>query len=111
MIYNRADLLMRCVISAISDDYEDSEITYREAKTCAESEGLTNVSEEEIADALERAIVEGYADAFEPFAGLSNPNAKNKFNRNRLGELCFYVTPKGKDAARAFMNWENPNKK
>jgi len=87
-----------CVITDIADDYENFEHVFTETKRVCGIRGLL-VTEAEVANALRELIAGGYAEAY-----LLSPrpphSAKTDYAADRLTELWFYVTPKGKSLAR-----------
>jgi hypothetical protein len=91
--------LTDCVITIISDDYESFEIILEQTRRLAVSRGL-NVTEAEVAEALRHAISEGFAKAH-----LLSPHPPHstrvEYSSEKLHELWFYVTPRGKNVAKS----------
>jgi len=88
----------------MSDDYENFEIVFEQTERLAGLKGM-NVTESEVAEALSRAIGEGYAEAY-----LLSPQIphgrKVEYSPDQLHELWFYVTPRGKSAAKGIPELE-----
>jgi len=88
------------VLSAIADDYEDLEIVSSEVTKWAKEDGKISVAREEIIRGLEQLIDEGYAKAY--VLSPQPPHAKSvPFSAEHIGELRFYITPKGKKLAKS----------
>lgn len=92
--------LKEYVLGAISDDYESLETLLVEIAYWAEQSGAT-VNIQEVVEALEGLIREGLAEAFSfpgkpPWVAQSTP-----YSADHVGDLWFYVTPKGKQMAIA----------
>jgi len=91
---DRQRWLKESVMSAIANDYEDFDMVCAEVSKWARERGLT-VEREEIADALQRVIDEGYADAF-----IYSPEGQRyevaSFSSHEVSDLWFYLTEKGK---------------
>jgi len=94
----RTEFIRNCVITTMSDDYENFQIIFRSAQSLAASRGLT-VTEDEVVEALTFLISEGLAEAY-----LLSPHpphsSKVAFSTEQLHELWFYVTPLGKSRAK-----------
>jgi hypothetical protein len=91
--------LTDCVITIVSDDYESFEIILEQTRRLTDSRGL-NVTEAEVAEALGRAISDGLAEAY--FLSPHPPHStKVEYSSEKLHELWFYVTPRGKNVARS----------
>ena len=52
-----------CVITIMSDDYETFDTVLVQTKKLAQARGVS-VSEQEVAEALQAAIVDGFAEAY-----------------------------------------------
>jgi len=63
MMHDEPDFLKDCVVSEVSDDYENFEIVLKSTKRLAASKGI-KVGENEVVDALQRAISEGLISAY-----------------------------------------------
>jgi hypothetical protein len=91
--------LTECVITIISDDYESFEIVLEQTRRLAALKGL-NFTEVEVAEALRHAISDGFAEAH-----LLSPHpphsTKVAYSFEKLHELWFYVTPRGKNVAKS----------
>jgi hypothetical protein len=97
---DKASFVRDCVITTVSDDFEDFKIVFRETKRMAASRKL-KVSKEDVAEAIRRLIAEGYAEAY-VLSTRSPHSRKVKYTRDRLHELWFYATPRGKRVAKSF---------
>lgn len=90
------------VIEAVANDYEMFECIVEQITKWSLQVGL-NTGREELIDTLGRAIRGGYALAY-----LLSPREPHsqvvEFSRARIDELWFYVTPKGKEFARALQS-------
>ena len=96
---DQEEFLMDCVISIVSDDFESFEIIYEQTSRLAELKGV-NLTEADVAKALERAIAEGLAEAY--VLSPHEPHTqKIRYAADQLHELWFYVTPSGKTAAKS----------
>jgi hypothetical protein len=96
-----------CVITIISDDYETFETILVQTKRLAESRGIL-VNDQEVADALQEAIVEGLAEAY--VLSPHEPHSqKITYSAEHLHELWFYVTPSGKTAAKSIPELSGEN--
>jgi hypothetical protein len=90
---------MDCVISVASDDYESFEIIFEQSRRLAVLKGM-NVTEGEVAKAIERAIASGLAEAY--ILSPRKPHSvKTQYSPELLHELWFYVTPHGKTTAKS----------
>ena len=90
--------LKDCVITTASDDYESFERIFDDTKRIASSRGMS-VDADEVAGALRMAVEEGLLEAFD----LSpNPphSIKVEYSADRLRELWYHVTPRGKASAK-----------
>jgi hypothetical protein len=97
-MHDEPDFLRDCVITEVSDDYENFELILKRTKHLAASRGI-KASETTVAEALERAIAEGFVSAY-----ILSPNpphsTKVEYRMDQLYALCYYVTPHGKSAAK-----------
>jgi len=92
------------VLSAIANDYEEFEMVFGEVAKWAEEDGKIGVAREEIIGELERLINEGYAQAY--LLSPQDPHAEPvTFSADNIGDLWFYVTPKGKRLVNEFQTW------
>ena len=96
---NRQRSLDEFIIEAVANDYENFECIVEQVTKWTARTGL-HANRQELIDALERAIREGYALAY-----LLSPREPHSqavdFSRERLDELWFYVTPKGREFVEA----------
>jgi hypothetical protein len=90
--------LKDCVITIASDDYENFELIFDDAKRIASSKGMS-VDAEEVAAALRMAVDEGLLEAFDLSPNPPHPT-KVEYSADRLRELWYYVTPQGKALAK-----------
>jgi hypothetical protein len=104
---DRENFLMDCVISIVSDDYENFEIIFEQTSRLARLKGV-NVTEAEVAKALERAIAEGLTEAY--MLSPQEPHSqKVGYSVEQLHELWFYVTPSGKSTAKSIPELSGEN--
>jgi len=96
---DREEFLADWVISITSDDYESFELIFEQVCRLAELKGIT-VSETEAAKALERAIADGFMEAY-VLSPHEPQSLKIKFSLEQLHELWFYVTPIGRTLAKS----------
>ncbi len=85
-------------MNSIADDYEDFDRILDEVTGWAGSRGL-RLTRNEVADALERAVITGRAQAY----ALSTvpPHATPvSFTTEKLGELYFLLTPEGREGLK-----------
>ena len=92
---DRNRLLLDFVLRAVADDYESFELVVEQATEWSKKRGFVP-SRAEIAGALRRRILEKYIQSY-----LLSPHLpysqKVEFDPGRIGELWFYLTPKGKN--------------
>ena len=91
-------VLKDSVLRAISDDYEDFDRVLVDVIGWAGEHGIT-VSPQAVLKALEDLISEGYAQAYSFTSGKAKPA---EYSSDCVGDLWFYVTPRGKQLARQF---------
>ncbi len=96
---DKDSFLRDCVITIMADDFESFEIIFRQTKHLAVLKGM-DVNENEVAEAIERAIDDGYADAY-ILSPQSPHSRKVEYAPDMLYELWFYVTQRGKCAAKS----------
>jgi hypothetical protein len=96
---NQSSFIKDCVITIISDDYENFQIILEQAKRLGALRKI-DVRESEVAEALQQAIAEGYAEAYE-LSPKPPHSTKVEYKPDRLEELWFYVTARGKGAAKS----------
>lgn len=92
-----ASHLKEYVLGAISDDYESLETVLVEIAYWAAQSGAT-VNAQEVVEALGGLILGGYAQAFS-FEYPYKEAVPTEYSADRVKELWFYVTPKGKQMA------------
>jgi hypothetical protein len=91
--------LRELALRAISDDYEDIERVLEDVTGWAAELGF--ISERDaILRALEGLIKDGYAQANLLSSGPPGRAEAVNYSTDRVGELWFYVTPKGKELAQ-----------
>lgn len=95
---DRSSFIKDCVITIISDDYENFQIILDQAKRLGALRKI-DVREREVAEALQQAIAGGYAEAYE-LSPKPPHSTKVEYKPDRLKELWFYVTARGKNAAK-----------
>lgn len=96
---DQAEFLTDCVITIASDDYESFELISGQTKGLAAKRGMA-IGTGEVAEALKGAIDGGYLNAY--VLSPQPPHAtKVDYAPDRLHELWFYATPRGKDAAKS----------
>jgi hypothetical protein len=96
---DRDEFLMDCVISVASDDYESFEIIFEQTRRLAALKGM-DVTEGDVAKAIERAIANGLTEAY--MLSPHKPHSiKAQYSPELLHELWFYVTPHGKTTAKS----------
>jgi hypothetical protein len=82
------------VLRAIADDYEYFEQIIEDVTGWASEHGV-DADQQAIRRALEGLIKDGYAQSYV----LSNKIEAVSYSADRLDELSFYLTPKGKELA------------
>jgi hypothetical protein len=93
-------ILYEFVLEAVANDYESFECILKQVMQWATGQVL-NVAREEVAEALRRAIREGDVQAF--LLSPQPPYSQTvEFSPDRLDDLWFYVTPKGKRLVAQF---------
>lgn len=97
-MHDEPDFLKDCVITVVSDDYESFEMVLKWTKRLAASRGI-KVSETKVAEALQRAIAEGFVNAY--ILSPDPPHStKVEYRADQLYALWYFVTPHGKSAAK-----------
>jgi hypothetical protein len=96
---DRNGFLMDCVITVASDDYESFEIIFDQTRRLAALKGI-DVTEGEVAKTVERAIVNGFTEAYR-LSPHEPHSVKAQYLPEHLHELWFYVTPLGKATAKS----------
>jgi hypothetical protein len=93
-------MLLESVLEAVVNDYESFECIVEQTSEWAKKKGLA-VTRAEITRALRQRIHEKY---IQPYLLSSQPpySQKVEFQPDRIGELWFYVTPKGKEFVTSF---------
>lgn len=95
---DRSSFIKDCVIAIISDDYENFQIIFDQTRRIGALRKM-DVAETEVAEALRKAITEGYAAAY--VLSPQPPHATEvEYVPAQLKELWFFVTPRGKSAAK-----------
>ena len=88
------EALHQFVLNTIADDYESFEIVWEHVRRWA-AERAVSVGPDSVVETLERAVREGDAQAY-----LLSPHPPHSqpidFSRDRIDDLWFYLTPKGK---------------
>ena len=97
---DRHRILLEFVLEAVANDYEGLECIVEQTTEWAKEKGLA-VTRTEITRALRQRIHEKY---IQPYLLSSQPpySQKVEFNPELIGELWFYVTPKGKKLVTSF---------
>jgi hypothetical protein len=97
-VFEINQFLKDCVITIVSDDYENFEVILGQTRHLASLKGVT-VHEDEVAQAVEKVIAEGLVEAY--FLSPHEPHSvKTQYSLEQVHELWFYVTPQGKAAAK-----------
>jgi hypothetical protein len=91
---DRERWLKESVMSAIADDYEDFDMVCAEVSKWAGERSL-EVQRQEIANALQRVIEEGFGDAF-IYSPEQQRYAVTSFSSEEVSNLWFYLSAKGK---------------
>ena len=92
---SRERVIDEFVVEAVANDYENFECVVQQVTKWSARIGL-RTTRQELIDALERAIGNGYALAYS--LSPQEPHSQVvEFSRARLDELWFYVTPKGRE--------------
>lgn len=93
-------ILLEFVLEAVANDYESFDSIVEQTTNWAKEKGLA-VTRAEITRALRQRIHEKY---IQPYLLSSQPpfSQKVEFNPDRIGELWFCVTPKGKKFVTSF---------
>ncbi len=83
----------------MSDDYENFQIIFDQTRRIGAVRKM-DITETEVAEALQEAITEGYAT---PYVLSPQPphSIEVEYVPARLKELWFFVTPRGKSAAKS----------
>jgi len=90
----RESILREFVLEAVANLYEDFSGVVEQVQKWGSRNEMT-ISHAEVSDALDHAIKEGYAQAF--FLSPQQPYYEPaEFSTDRIGELWFHVTAKGK---------------
>ncbi len=95
----RQEILQSLVITAMANDYEDFEMILHETLNWAPQKGLT-VAREEVIEALEQLIEDGYAQAW--VLSPTSPAEVVPYSRENLDNLYFYVTPRGRELVHKY---------
>ena len=97
---DRHRMLLESVLMAVSDDYESFECIVEQTTEWAKDKGLA-VTRSEITRALRQRVHEKY---IQPYFLSSQPpfSQKVEFDPDLIGELWFYLTPKGKKLVSRF---------
>jgi hypothetical protein len=90
--------LRDCVVTIASDDYENFELILKNTKQAAASRGI-DVSAEEVTAALRCAIDDGLVEVY-VLSPQPPYSTKVEYTPGRLREFWYYVTPRGKSAAK-----------
>jgi hypothetical protein len=91
--------LRELTLRAIADDYEDFERIVQDVTAWADDLGIS-VPRYQTMKALEELIERGHAQAFLLSSAPPGKAEVVNYSRARLGELWFYVTPKGLQLAK-----------
>ena|SRR5438105_1547127 len=83
------------VLEAMSNDYESFQCILDQVRKWSDEKGLST-SRGQVLEALQRVITQGYARSFSlsPHEPYCYPA---EFSLDRLDELWFHVTPKGRE--------------
>jgi hypothetical protein len=93
-VTDHAYALEEFVVEAIANLLEDFEGIFEQVSTWANEEGVS-VTRDEVVQAIGGAITKGYAQAY--LLSEKPPYSQAvEFSPDRLGELWFYITPKGR---------------
>jgi hypothetical protein len=97
---DRHRTLLEFVLEAVANDYESLECIVEQTTKLAQVKGFA-VTRAEITRALRQRIHEKY---IQPYLLSSQPpySQKVEFYPDRIDELWFYVTPKGKKLVSSF---------
>jgi hypothetical protein len=95
----RAEMLRQFILEAMANDYESFECIEEQVKKWMKNE-QTGVTKQELALTLETLITEGYARAY--ILSPVPPHSKfEKFSLERLDELWYHLTTRGKQLVKA----------
>ena len=100
-------MLHDLVLEAMANDYESFDCILDQVSPWATGRGVS-VTRREVAEAVERAILDGCAQAYllSPQPPHSQPVA---FSSDRLDDLWFHVTPKGMQRVKELeTEWPSP---
>ena len=99
MMLDKSTFIKDCVITIMSDDYENVQRISEQTKRLAALQNI-DVHEREIAEAIQRAISEGLAEAY-VLSPRPPHSTKVEYKPDQLQKLRFYVTARGKEAAKS----------
>jgi hypothetical protein len=99
---NRTEFVEALVLNSIADDYEDFDRVFDEVTEWAGFRGL-QLTRNEVADALERAVNTGRAQAF-ALSTVPPCSTPVSFTTEKLDQLYFLLTPEGR---KNFRNLED----
>ena len=110
-VRDRAQAVLELVITAIADDYENLETIQRSINGWREesesgswwAKDAIPVSRREVVKALTELTREGYAQTFLALVEDEDP-VPAEFQEGKVGELWFYLTPKGMNTVRQLEN-------
>jgi hypothetical protein len=92
---SRERILDELVLEAASNDFESFQCILDQVTKWFDEKGLAT-SRQEVLDALQRMIREGYALAY--LLSSQEPHSETvEFLPDRLDDFWFYVTPKGRE--------------
>lgn len=96
---DRDEFLVDCVTTVASDDYESFEIILEQTQRLAVLNGM-NVTEAEVAKAVEPAVTDGLVEAY-ILSPLEPHSVKARYSGEQLHDFWFYVTARSKRTARS----------
>jgi hypothetical protein len=92
---SRERILDELVLEAASNDFESFQCILAQVTKWSDEKGLPT-SRQEVLEALQRVIREGYALAY--LLSPQEPHSQTvEFSLDRLDDFWFYVTPKGRE--------------
>jgi hypothetical protein len=98
-------LLKDCIVAAVSDDYETFETIVTDVARLPKRKPF-EISQTQVAEALRNAIAEGLVDAY-VLSPTPPHSTRVEYTDEQLHNLWYYVTARGKAAAKAATNSKN----
>lgn len=91
---NNKNYLRNLVLNGTANLYESFDTLFEQVAKWADEDSVT-ITQEQVVEGLQQAITEGYVQAY-VLASQAPHSTPVSFSRDRVRDLYFYVTPKGK---------------